>query len=260
MSLWAAFPKSEMVPSSDMSSFVLLFLTAIPVGIFAVIIGASQFLSIPIFQLFFPQMSLGGIIANLRIGNMVRDVVALLPVRKDIRWKSIGSLLVAACLGSILGTMVIVDVPQSLLLPVLIGAVIVTEAAPWISRRVHRNTLLPAFFLNGAYYGIIGAGGSVISMALLRVRWPRDDELHFVRVHMLVIEAMAFLVSIIAFLSSGQIDWPISLTWGAGAIAGGYIGGKMLRWIGKTSPATQKFWIRLVMVMAVAMASYRAFF
>lgn len=249
-----------MGSSFEAGQLIALFLTAIPVGVFAVIIGASQFLSIPIFQLFFPSMTLGAIIGNLRIGNMVRDAVALVPVRRDIRWKPVMHLLIAACVGSVLGTMLIVNVPQKFLFPVIVMAIIVTEAAPWISQKVHRHTLVPAFFLTGGYYGVIGAGGSVISMAFLRILWPKDGDLHAVRVHMLLIECLAFIVSILAFLPSGEIDWPVSIAWGAGAIIGGYIGGKLLHRIGKTDSRTQKFWIRVVMVMAAGMAGYKAFF
>lgn len=236
---------------------LLLFLTAIPVGIFAVVIGASQFVSIPIFQLFFPQMSLGGIIGNLRIGNMVRDAVALLPVRRDVRFRSMLKFILAMCIGSVIGTVGIAAVSQAFLLPILIGAVAITEAAPWISRHMHRHALVFALFLTGIYYGVIGAGGSVITMAFLRVHFPRDEQIHAVRVHMLLLEFCAFVVSVAAFVMTGEIDWAVSLVWGAGAVIGGFIGGKLLVHIGKTSPASQKFWMRAVAGAAIAVAAWR---
>lgn len=253
----AAFPRCAMEWFSENSQLILLFLTAIPVGVFAVIIGASQFIAIPLFQLFFPWMTLGGIVGNLRIGNMVRDAVALIPVRKDIRFGDMKSYLLVMCIGSVIGTLIVVDVSQNFVLPAILLAVVVTEAAPWIGRHVNKSALLGAFFGNGVYYGIIGAGGSVISMAFLRVKYPKDDQIHFVRVHMLLLEFFAFFVSVIAFIIQGGIDWSISLTWGAGAVIGGYIGGKLLVRIGKTSPKSQKFWMRAVAVFAVAVAVWR---
>ncbi|TSC80533.1 MAG: hypothetical protein G01um101425_187 [Candidatus Peregrinibacteria bacterium Gr01-1014_25] len=257
MSLSAAFPNSAMAWFSDGGSVLLLFLTAIPVGVFAVIIGASQFVSIPIFQLFFPQMSLGGIIGNLRIGNMVRDAVALIPVRHDVRLRSMLKFIVAVCAGSVIGTVGIADVPQTFLLPILLFAVAITEAAPWISRHMHRHALVFALLLTGIYYGVIGAGGSVITMAFLRVHFPRDEQIHSVRVHMLLLELLAFIVSVGAFAVAGEIDWAVSIVWGAGAVIGGFIGGKLLRHIGKTSPASQKFWMRAVAAIAIAVSAWR---
>lgn len=246
-----------MVWFSENSDLLILFLTAIPVGVFAVVIGASQFLSIPIFQIFFPWMAFGAIIANLRIGNMVRDAVALIPVRKDIRFASMGKYILAVCAGSVIGTVGVVAVPQWALLPILLFALLVTEAAPWISRHVHRHALLFAVFLTGIYYGVIGAGGSVIMLALLRVRFPKEGEIHTVRVHMLLLELFAFIVSVVAFILTGSLDWTISLVWGAGAIIGGYIGGKMLVRIGQTSSKSQKFWMRAVAAFAVGVAVWR---
>lgn len=246
-----------MVWFSEHAQLILLFLAAIPVGIFAVIIGASQFLSIPLFQLFFPWMTLGGIVGNLRIGNTVRDLFALIPVRKDIRWRDMKSFILVMCVGSVIGTLIVVDVSQAYVLPAILLAVLVTEAAPWIGKRVHKNALLGAFFGNGVYYGLIGAGGSVISMAFLRVKYPKDDQIHYIRVHMLVLEFCAFVVSVIAFVIQGGINWTISLTWGAGAIIGGYIGGKLLKTMGKAKPGVQKLCMRLVAVVAVSVAVWR---
>jgi uncharacterized membrane protein YfcA len=236
-----------------------LFLLAIPVGLFAVVIGASQFLSIPIFQLFFPQMTLGAIVGNLRIGNMLRDAIALIPVRKDIKLASLWSYIVVICIGSVLGTLATANIPQWVLLPILLLAVMVTEAAPYISRYVHRHALTAAFFLTGVYYGIIGAGGSVISLAFLRIRFPSDKEIHAVRVHMLLLEFSAFAVSVAAFILTGKIDWRISLTWAAGAMIGGYVGGIVLKRTGKAKPKTQIILLRTVYVIAIAVAAWRAF-
>lgn len=235
-----------------------LFLLSIPVGVFAVVIGASQFLAIPIFQLFFPQMTLGAIVGNLRIGNLLRNVIALIPVRKDIHIRSVWSYLVVICIGSIIGTLLTANIPQSLLLPILVLAVVVTEAAPKISRFVSRSALQVAFFINGIYYGIIGAGGSVISLAFLRIRYPSDDQIHAVRVHMLVLEASAFFVSVVAFLFTGLIDWKVSLVWAAGGMIGGYIGGLVLKKTGKAKPSTQKLLLRTVYTIALAVAAWRA--
>lgn len=236
-----------------------LFLVAIPVGVFAVLIGASQFLSIPLFQLFFPQMTLGAIVGNLRIGNMLRDLVALIPVYRSVQFKTLGTFIVVICIGSIIGTLGTISLPQTVLLPILLFAVVVTEAAPWISSRVHRHALLGAFFLTGVYYGVIGAGGSVITLAFLRVQYPQDHHIHAVRVHMLLLEFCAFAVSVAAFVLTGRVDWVISLVWAAGAMIGGYIGGIVLKHTGKTKPRTQKIFLRAVYCVAIGVALWRLF-
>lgn len=243
--------------ASSNVTLLWLFLAAIPVGFFAVLIGASQFLSIPLFQVFFPWMSVSAIIGNLRIGSMLRDAIALVPLWKSMRLQALGAFILVTCLGSILGTLSTVSFPQWFLLPLLLLAVVITEVAPWITEYVHRRALLFAFFLTGIYYGMIGAGGSVISMAFLRIHLPGDSQIQAVRVSMLMIELCALVVSVIAFVLSGSIDWRISLIWAAGGMIGGYIAGRTLRSTGTMSPRVQKIFLRAVYVVAIAVIAWR---
>ena len=70
---------------SDISN-LYLFLSAVPIGVFAVVLGGSMFLSIPVFQIFFPEMSMSAVIGNIKVGSVIRNMGAVVVLKKHINY------------------------------------------------------------------------------------------------------------------------------------------------------------------------------
>jgi uncharacterized membrane protein YfcA len=99
----------------------------------------------------------------------------------------------------------------------------------------------------GAVYGgYFGAGLGVILLAVLGL--VLDDTLTRLNALKQAIALAANLAAAIFFVGSGQVDWPIALVVGAGAILGGSIGGRVA---GKVKPATLR---TVVVTLAVLVA------
>jgi uncharacterized protein len=99
----------------------------------------------------------------------------------------------------------------------------------------------------GAVYGgYFGAGLGVILLAVLGL--VLEDTLTRLNALKQAIALAANLAAAIFFVGSGQVDWPIALVVGAGAILGGSIGG---RFAGKVKPATLR---TVVVTLAVVVA------
>jgi hypothetical protein len=99
----------------------------------------------------------------------------------------------------------------------------------------------------GAVYGgYFGAGLGVILLATLGL--VLEDTLTRLNALKQAIALAANLAAAIFFIGSGQVDWPIALVVGAGAILGGSIGG---RFAGRVAPST----LRAVVVTLAVIAA-----
>ena len=236
---------------------LLLFVCAIPVGVLAILLGATQFLSLPIFQLLLPELTLGAIVANMKVGSVLRNLIALKPLRHHIRPRELRSLLVPLCVGGAIGALGVANVSQAFLVPALLVAIAVTEGAPYLGKRLTTRQILVLSFLAGIFGGILGAGISVIILALLRIRTPDDAKILEVRAQGVFLELATTAASIVAFALQNQLILAVWVTWAAGAMIGGYIGGRLLEHTGKFSPRTQKMFLRAAYLVALAVATAR---
>jgi len=234
-----------------------VFLSGIPVGIFAIVLGGTMFLSLPIFQLFFPELSLGALVGNIKVGSAIRNAFAIWPLRRRLRIREIFHILVALLAGGFIGAFGITNVSQSFVLPVIVLAILVTEAAPWISGRISKSTYIVVAVLAGVFGGIIGAGISLIILSLLRIQIPDNDRIVEVRADAILLELINTLAAIVVFMFFGKLIFPLWVSWALGSIIGGYIGGHIVERTGRFPPAIQRYLLRAVFGFALAVAGYK---
>jgi uncharacterized protein len=104
--------------------------------------------------------------------------------------------------------------------------------------------LLPA----SIYGGYFGAGVSIIILAALGLIY--NDSVN--RLNALK-QLMSFCINAstaIFFLFSKQVNWPVAAVMAAGAVAGGYLGG---RWAGKLKPSALRV---IIIVIGLAVSIY----
>jgi uncharacterized protein len=107
--------------------------------------------------------------------------------------------------------------------------------------------ILPA----ALYGGYFGAGVSVIIIAALAIVY--DDSI--TRLNALK-QMMSFIINCstaIFFLFSGQVNWPVAAVMALGAVAGGYLGGRIA---GKLNPSILRWVIILIGLIVSAIYFY----
>lgn len=237
---------------------LLVFFTAIPVGVMAILVGGTMFLSIPLFQLLFPNMAMGALIGNFKVGSVVRDIVASYVLRKKIVVQKILPIIIAFLLGSALGAFGVADLSQAFVLPAIIIGILLAEFAQKISANISRKTYLIVAFAVGVFGGILGAGISVLIIALLRVKNPKDEDIHVIRAEAVFLELTINAMAVLVFLTYGKLSPAVFIPWAAGSFVGGTIGSHLLHKTGRLSPRFQKNLLRAVFVFALVIALWKA--
>jgi hypothetical protein len=82
-------------------------------------------------------------------------------------------------------------------------------------------------FVTGVYGGYFGAAQGVILLALLGVLWSTD--MNKANGAKNVLAGTANIVSALAFILSGSVNWYVALFVGVGAGIGGWLGAKIGR-------------------------------
>lgn len=239
------------------ASHLILFFSAIPIGVVAVVFGGTMFLSLPLFQILFPEMTLGAIVGNIKCGSLPRNVASLHPLRKSIHMKGVLWISVAFIVGGILGARSIAHLSQAFVLPTIIAAFFVTEYASWIQKHIPSKAIILVALVVGFYGGIIGAGIFLLVIALLRLHYPRDDQITTVRADGLLLEGLLNIGAIAVLAYEGFIDIQIALVWAAGSTLGGYIGGHLIVKTGKCSQPMQQWMLRAMFLVALAIAVWK---
>lgn len=244
----------ELFSNTDL---LWVFLSSIPIGIFAIVMGGTMFLSIPVFQILIPEFTLGAIVGTVKVGRVLGNAIALAPLKKNIQPKKILFLSLILCITGAIGALGLTSVSNSYILPAILIAMLVMEGAPWLSTKMNRSWLTIAAIAVGIYGGFIGAGTSLIILALLRLYTPGDEKIVEVRSQGIYLEMInsAAAVAVIAF--SGILVTPIWLAWTAGSIIGSYIGGIIIERTGKMPPHIQKWMLRAVFLFAICVAVWR---
>ncbi len=235
-------------------SLVWLFLAAIPVGMFAIIIGGAAVLSFAVFQTLFPGMALAAIVGNTELGSVLRNGSSLISLRKDVDYKRISSLLLALGTGAIIGALLIVDVTQIMIVPILALGFLVMEFSDRIARLITGRTYIVMTFLVGIYGGMFGAGVSLLLVSLIRIKYSVDADIYKTRADAIFLEISFAVLALMVFIYYGLIILPIALTWAAGAIIGGYLGGVLLKRTGRLSGSAQKNILRGAFAFAIGEA------
>lgn len=250
----------EPLASIQSVELLWLFFLAIPVGMWAVVLGASMFLSLPVFQVLFPQMSLAFWIANIKVGSLFRNAVAVFAAREKLDFKKAVLVGIPVVIGSMVGAQFAVSFPQEFVIPIIVIAILMTEFSELFQRYVQNKVFLAVAFLVGFYGGVFGAGVSLFIWALLKSKTVRDLDLANVRTDGLFIEGFLTLSAVVVFFFNGQINWVVALVWMAGSMIGGFLGGKFIKISGKWKDSTQRWLLRLSFAVALGVAVAKVWF
>ena len=87
------------------------------------------------------------------------------------------------------------------------------------------------------YGGYFGAGMSVMLLALLSI--SRRDDFRATNVLKNLLSGLTSFVAVVVFMVQGIVAWPSTLAMMAGALIGGFLGGRLVRVL----PAAVVRWI-----------------
>lgn len=224
----------------DGQSGLLLFGAGLAGGIVTAMVGGASLITFPALL----AAGLPAIAANasntvaLTPGNIVAGLADL---ERMPRWdRSFASLALVSVAGSVAGAVLLLATPEkafTAVVPLLIGFATVLFALSarirlWILSRAAGaplstgwNTLL--FAPVAVYGGYFGAGMSVLILAILSV--SRADEFRTANVIKNLLSGLTSFVAVVVFVLQGMVAWPPTLVVMAGAVIGGFLGGRLAR-------------------------------
>jgi hypothetical protein len=223
----------------ESSSALILFVAGLAGGVVTAIVGGASLITFPALL----AAGLPAIVANasntvaLTPGNLVAAVADL---ERRPRWdRSFVALMLVCVAGSVAGAVLLLVTPEkafTAIVPLLVGFATVLFAASgairrWIAARStgtrgpHRHLLL--FAPVAVYGGYFGAGMSVMLLALLSV--TRTDDFRATNVLKNLLSGLTSLVAVVVFVGQGVVAWPPALAMMAGALVGGFLGGRLVR-------------------------------
>lgn len=249
----------EILSSLISTQSLFIGIGAFFISIMAVLVGGSMFFSVPFIQFFFPASSFGVIVGNIKVGSFFRGLGSTASTYKYIDFKTLIPLFALAFIGTILGASMISNIDQIWLVPAIIIAIILALYAPVIANKISKETFGIASFGAGFYAGIFGAGIGLLLIALLRVKYPRDDQIAHVKIQARFAELLLVISAVITHLLHGNIVAQIWIPWSIGALVGGYVAGILLHKIGKLPGKVQTILLYAAFAIALAAAVANSF-
>ena len=222
----------------------MLFGAGLAGGVVTAIVGGASLITFPALL----AVGLPPILANasntvaMTPGNLMAGLADL---ERRPRWDpSLLALLLGCVGGSVAGALLLLVTPEkafTAVVPLLIGFATVLFAQSgrirrWILSRpggsagdhaMSRASGALWFVPVAIYGGYFGAGMSVMLLALLSV--SRSDDLRATNVLKNLLSALTGVVAVIVFLVQGMVAWPFTLAMMAGALVGGFLGGRLVR-------------------------------
>ncbi len=232
--------------------YILTYVVGVVTGFMNVIGGGGSILTLPL--LTFLGLSVNMANGTNRISILLQNIVSTYQFRKGKVhiFKVALPLALAASIGAIIGTFVVVNIDQSILKK-LIGIVLlimaffiffepnVWEEGAKIPKKFNWISYI-IFFGIGFYGGFIQAGvGFFFIAALTLVNGLDIVKTNAVKV---LIIACYTIFSLAIFISKGMVNWPIGLVLSAGSMTGAYFGAKF-------TLLKKAKWIRYALLVAV---------
>jgi hypothetical protein len=228
----------------DGQSGLMLFGAGLVGGVVTAIVGGASLITFPALL----AAGLPAIVANasnavaLTPGNLA---AGLSDLERLPRWdRSFLGLIAVCAAGSVAGAALLLATPEkafTAVVPLLVGGATALFAFSDHLRRwtLSRATPAPAgrdasgrlsillFAPAAVYGGYFGAGLSVILLALLSV--SRGEEFRSTNVIKNLLSALTSLVAVVVFIAQGVVAWAPTMAMMGGALAGGYLGGRLAR-------------------------------
>ena len=227
----------------DGASATMLFGAGIAGGIVTAIAGGSSLITFPALL----AAGLPPIVANASnaVGLLPGNFIAgLADPERMPRWdRSLLGLTLVCVAGSVAGAVLLLVTPEkafTAVVPLLIGFATILFALSdrvrqWIQSRpaAGRGVRMSADGLKilllipvAIYGGYFGAGMSVMLLAILSVGF---DEFRTTNVIKNLLAGLTSLVASVVFVAQGMIAWPPVIVMMAGALIGGFTGGRLVR-------------------------------
>src|SRR5262245_9002276 len=225
----------------DAQGGLMLFGAGLAGGVVTAVVGGASLITFPALL----AAGLPPIIANasntvaMTPGNLM---ACLADLERRPPWdRSLVALLVVCVGGSVAGALLLLVTPEkafTAVIPLLIGFATVLFAQSgrirtWILSRprgpahVARGSGALWFVPVAIYGGYFGAGMSVMLLALLSV--SRGDDLRATNVLKNLLSGLTGVVAVAVFVVKGMVAWPLTLAMMAGALLGGFLGGRLVR-------------------------------
>src|SRR6266850_1813786 len=224
----------------DGQSGLLLFAAGLAGGIVTAMVGGASLITFPALL----AAGLPAIVANasstvaLTPGNLVAGFADL---ERRPRWdRSFVSLALISVVGSVAGAALLLATPEkafTAVVPLLIGFATILFALSgrirrWIVSRTADgghptgwgNLLFAPVAIYGGYFG---AGMSVMILAIMSV--TRTDDFRAANVIKNLLSGLTSFVAVVVFVFQGMVAWPPTLAVMAGAVIGGFLGGRLAR-------------------------------
>jgi uncharacterized membrane protein YfcA len=212
----------------------MLFGAGLAGGIVTAIVGGASLITFPALL----AAGLPPIVANasntvaMTPGNFMGGLADL---ERRPRWdRSFLGLLVVCVGGSAAGAVLLLMTPEKAFtagVPLLIGfATLLFAQSGRISRWVRAPAWRPGilwFAPVAIYGGYFGAGMSVMLLALLSI--GRRDDFRATNVLKNLLSGLTSFVAVVVFMVQGVVAWPSTLAMMAGALIGGFLGGRLVR-------------------------------
>lgn len=230
-------------------AYLLVALAAVAAGLINALAGGGTLISFPVLM----AVGIPAVSAN------VTNTVALVPgylggtlaQSRDLQdqKKRLWVMVPAGLLGGLVGGILLLRTGEKLftdLVPflILIASTLLAIQNPvraWLARRIEQGKAAPAsdvwaflpVFLGAIYGGYFGAGLSVIVLAVLGL--ALNDNLTRLNALKQVIGFATNVAAALFFVFSGKVVWGVALVMAAGALLGGWLGGRLA---GRVKPAT----------------------
>lgn len=240
---------------------LLLFLFAIPIGMYAILFGGALFLALPLFQILFPGAYLGSLVGTIKVGSVFRNAMALYGGKEllTFSFNKTAKIALPLIIGTIIGSLGIVSLPQIFIIPILVLAIVVSEASNALVNMIPHSVYLLFSLLTGFYIGIFGAGSIISLVTLVQLKNTENKNIAQVRMEALLLEFLLAVLAVTIFFFVGSINLTVAIAWTAGSLIGGYLGGKVIKHTGKFSAKTQKLFLRITFAVALLIALWTTF-
>lgn len=187
------------------------------------------------------------IVANVsnNIGLVPGGIAGVLGYRAELegQWERLARLGIASILGSILGAVLLLQLPErafQVIVPVLIAVacvlvVVQPKLNDWLAgRRTHAHGgpwLWLGVFAAGMYGGYFGAAQGIVLIGLLGIFL--DDGLQRLNATKNMLSLLVNTVAAVLFIMLADIDWAAVLLVAVGSALGGFLGAR----VGRRLPA-----------------------
>jgi len=198
-----------------------------------------------------------------RLGVLVQSMIATWTFQssdKKVEWRKSGAIILATCIGAIIGSRLAVSVNEQVLdwflgiMMALMFFVILLNPKGALSRdkSIERDSkwLLPVFFAIGFYGGFIQAGvGIFLLMALVMIAGKDLLKSNGIKLIIVLIYTIPVLV---IFVFYDQVNW----LYGAWLAGGQAVGARISAKFAVNNPSA-KIWIRRLLLIIVSFAAIR---